>query len=224
MKNLKTYRLFEAKGPCWSGYKQIGTKMKKGRRVPNCVPEIEEGIDPKTLVSPSMSPIATYFETAQGSKYLLSQAGETKRWKSSHANTGGEDSGLKEWYPKSMFVPEGDINAIMAYEHLLDKGYKISLSKTQNGKMVWVIYKNNQWVPALYSDAYKNYVKLNPQMADKPLAFSSSSTPVMGYMAVEYKQDPSGIVRSFHPGSPVSKVMSIEQADPKDLTYFNISL
>ena len=24
--------------PCWDGYEMIGTKMKKGREVPNCVP------------------------------------------------------------------------------------------------------------------------------------------------------------------------------------------
>jgi|LakMenE01Jun11ns_1017448.scaffolds.fasta_scaffold8856725_2 hypothetical protein len=28
----------EAKG-CWDGYKQIGMKKKKGKMVPNCVPE-----------------------------------------------------------------------------------------------------------------------------------------------------------------------------------------
>ena len=33
----------EAKGPCWSGYKQVGMKKgKKGNRVPNCVPEVAE--------------------------------------------------------------------------------------------------------------------------------------------------------------------------------------
>jgi hypothetical protein len=26
-------------GPCWPGYKQVGTKMKNGKAVPNCVPE-----------------------------------------------------------------------------------------------------------------------------------------------------------------------------------------
>jgi hypothetical protein len=26
-------------GPCWPGYKQVGTKMKNGKEVPNCVPE-----------------------------------------------------------------------------------------------------------------------------------------------------------------------------------------
>lgn len=29
----------EAGDPCWTGYKQVGTKMKKGKAVPNCVPE-----------------------------------------------------------------------------------------------------------------------------------------------------------------------------------------
>ena len=30
--------LNENKGPCWPGYKQVGTKMKNGKKVPNCVP------------------------------------------------------------------------------------------------------------------------------------------------------------------------------------------
>ncbi len=25
--------------PCWSGYEQIGSKTKSGKKVPNCVPE-----------------------------------------------------------------------------------------------------------------------------------------------------------------------------------------
>jgi hypothetical protein len=34
------YEVFnEAADPCWTGYKQVGTKMKKGKAVPNCVPE-----------------------------------------------------------------------------------------------------------------------------------------------------------------------------------------
>lgn len=28
----------EKKGPCWPGYKQMGTKNKGGKQVPNCVP------------------------------------------------------------------------------------------------------------------------------------------------------------------------------------------
>ena len=34
------YEVFnEEADPCWTGYKQVGTKMKKGKAVPNCVPE-----------------------------------------------------------------------------------------------------------------------------------------------------------------------------------------
>jgi len=39
----------EAKGPCWTGYKQVGMKKKGNRMVPNCVPEetnIEEANKP----------------------------------------------------------------------------------------------------------------------------------------------------------------------------------
>ncbi len=27
------------KGPCWKNYEMVGTKMKNGREVPNCVPK-----------------------------------------------------------------------------------------------------------------------------------------------------------------------------------------
>ena len=38
--NILSYSEFitEKKGPCWPGYKQVGTKKKNGRIVPNCVP------------------------------------------------------------------------------------------------------------------------------------------------------------------------------------------
>jgi hypothetical protein len=41
IKNIIPYEKFinEKKDPCWPGYKQIGTKKKKGRIVPNCVKE-----------------------------------------------------------------------------------------------------------------------------------------------------------------------------------------
>lgn len=32
----------ENNGPCWPGYKQVGTKMKNGKAVPNCVPTSEK--------------------------------------------------------------------------------------------------------------------------------------------------------------------------------------
>jgi hypothetical protein len=41
---IKLLELLAEKAPCWKGYKQIGTKTKNGREVPNCVP-IKEGDD-----------------------------------------------------------------------------------------------------------------------------------------------------------------------------------
>jgi hypothetical protein len=41
---ILTYADFlkEKANPCWKGYKQIGTKKKNGRIVPNCVRESED--------------------------------------------------------------------------------------------------------------------------------------------------------------------------------------
>jgi hypothetical protein len=36
---ILSYKKFinEKKNPCWKGYKQLGTKIKNGREVPNCI-------------------------------------------------------------------------------------------------------------------------------------------------------------------------------------------
>jgi len=39
---ILTFDQMTESNPCWSGYKQLGTKMKGGRQVPNCVPVDEE--------------------------------------------------------------------------------------------------------------------------------------------------------------------------------------
>lgn len=45
MKHLKTFENFvkekSADDPCWDGYEMIGMKKKKGKEVPNCVPQEE---------------------------------------------------------------------------------------------------------------------------------------------------------------------------------------
>ena len=47
MKTIKDIRKTqEDKDPCWPGYKQVGTKMKNGKEVPNCVP-INEALEDK---------------------------------------------------------------------------------------------------------------------------------------------------------------------------------
>jgi len=48
MQSILRYQEFlneKDKNPCWSGYKQIGTKKKKGKIVPNCVKVNESSSD-----------------------------------------------------------------------------------------------------------------------------------------------------------------------------------
>lgn len=44
MKRIKTYEQLVEGNPCWKGYKQVGTKKKAGKIVPNCVPVVEEAV------------------------------------------------------------------------------------------------------------------------------------------------------------------------------------
>lgn len=37
------------KNPCWKGYKQLGIKNKKGKEVPNCIPESVDDIHGKVV-------------------------------------------------------------------------------------------------------------------------------------------------------------------------------
>lgn len=46
MKSFKSYLVAESsKDPCWKNYKQIGTKKKNGKEVPNCVPKESVELD-----------------------------------------------------------------------------------------------------------------------------------------------------------------------------------
>ena len=38
MKSFKEFITEKKDNPCWKGYEMVGTKMKNGKKVPNCVP------------------------------------------------------------------------------------------------------------------------------------------------------------------------------------------
>lgn len=78
------------KNPCWDGYEMIGTKMKNGKEVPNCVPiketeDVEEGST-----------------TAAGGEYAPPNAfaGSAKKWKKR--------------------IPKGYAEPSLYYERILD--------------------------------------------------------------------------------------------------------
>jgi len=68
MRMIKTYEQLHESTPCWSGYKQIGTKKKAGKTVPNCVPIAEELEEPESLETFSTNRLAGATKIAQGAK------------------------------------------------------------------------------------------------------------------------------------------------------------
>jgi len=68
MRTIKTYEQLHESTPCWSGYKQIGTKSKNGKTVPNCVPIAEELEEPESLEMFSTNRLAGASKIAQGAK------------------------------------------------------------------------------------------------------------------------------------------------------------
>jgi hypothetical protein len=65
---ILTFNQMMESNPCWSGYKQIGTKSKKGKTVPNCVPVDEELETAETLEEFSTNRLAGASKIAQGAK------------------------------------------------------------------------------------------------------------------------------------------------------------
>jgi len=102
IKESKTIQL--ENNPCWKNYQQIGTKMKDGKEVPNCVPKNEV----KEASSKSMpGQWVGYIETPKGDKLMgmFKSAMGAKQWLSKNSNkllnTDGVERvgimGIDEW-------------------------------------------------------------------------------------------------------------------------------
>ena len=102
IKESKTIQL--ENDPCWKNYQQIGTKMKDGKEVPNCVPKNEV----KEASSKSMpGQWVGYIETPKGDKLMgmFKSAMGAKQWLSKNSNkllnTDGVERvgimGIDEW-------------------------------------------------------------------------------------------------------------------------------
>jgi len=170
--------------------------------------QIDENVDLKDF---------TYFETSQGSKYVRKNStSQLRRIKSYHANTGGKDAGLHGWKQQSMFIDPKFEKEANSVQFLMGKGFKkIAVSKTQDGKIVLLIPKDNKWVPATWGDAYPNFTKNKPEYQTKPLAWEYSKEPTMGYHVVDFEIDSSRIIKDWHFGSPVSKIGPLSDEDAK---------
>ena len=180
------------------------------KRLPAILPQssLDENVNLKDF---------TYFETSQGSKYIRKNSTtQLRRIKSYHANTGGKDMGLHGWKQQSMFIDPKFEKEANSVQFLMGKGFKkIALSKTQDGKIVLLIPKDNKWVPATWGDAYPNFAKNKPDYKTKPLAWEYKKEPTMGYHVVDFEIDSSRIIKDWHFGSPVSKIGPLSDEDAK---------
>lgn len=169
------------------------------------------------ITSTTGNKVVYYFETGQGSKYLMTDKGETKRWKSEHLNTGGEDKGLKNWYQNSFFVdPEYEYEA-NSVQFLIDKGFKCALNKDK-GKITIYIIDNGKWRVGNMTDAYP---KSN---INKPLIFDYIDQPKNSFHVGEYNLNPDNFsIQSYHFGSPVTKIIKEEDISEEELKPFKKS-
>ena len=167
----------------------------------------------------------TFFKTSQGSKYIRMSDGRLRRWKSHHSNTGGEDKGLHGWSDMSIFVDPIYDKEANSPQFLIGKGFKIGLSKTQNGKMVVVIFDNGNWRPATWKDAYPGFIKINPENENKPLAWEYIKEPKVCYNVVDFNII-NNQLKSYHFGSEVSEVSEFTDEDKKLFfpSFFNMNL
>jgi hypothetical protein len=158
--------------------------------------------------------VVAYFETSQGSKYLITDKGETKRWKSIHSNTGQEDKDVKDWYQKSIFVkPEFEYQA-NSIQFLIDKRFRCGLNVKDKASVY--IVEDNKWRIASMKDAYP---KSN---IDKPLIFDYDKLTI-GYSVVEYNLNPDGFsIKKYHFGSPVTKIITADKISDAELKYFKM--
>lgn len=167
----------------------------------------------------------TFFKTEQGSKYIRLPDGRLRRWKSNHSNTGGEDMGLHKWSTQSLFVDpkyEYEANSI---QYLYDKGFKIALSKDDEGKMFPMIFVSDNWRPATWKDAYTVFSKQNVEKANKVLAWKFVKEPKVGYHVIDFdlKDNNTTILKGYHFGSKVSEISEFTNEDKKLFfpSYFN---
>lgn len=176
-----------------------------------------------SLKGPSGSPVKYFFKTSQGSMYILTEKGESRRIKSVHANTGGEDAGLHSWNQKCVFVPPEDEikgNSMQYLRNNYDGPVMLSVQKPN--KLTFLMIKNNQWSPVLFKDAYTKSSQ-DPKFQSKsndPMEFNYVKEPTMGYNVCEWNEKGNRLVSGYHFGSPVSEIKDINDVDPQILAGF----
>jgi hypothetical protein len=138
----------EMKEACWSGYKQVGTKDKNGKKVPNCVP-VNEGkeeycdscdrVKSKCVCSETKKVEATEATGSSSSGSYETNAAWAKstskkdwRGKSKTQIPGGKFVQVKKKCKKFPYCNQGDIKALKIFENDTIKKVITNISKKHN--------------------------------------------------------------------------------------------
>ena len=176
------------------------------------------GQDPRSFKSPNGGTPVSMIVTGQGSRYIIASDGMVLRLKSFHANTGGEDQGLKDWMQRIEFYDPADLPGgttfPMAVAKAVEKRLPVSLSKTQDGKRALLIYKNNQWQTAKISDVFKNVAT-----QDALIVSNFSTVPKLNWNPMDYNLSANKTLASVHPGSPVTHGVALNESVTNSLNW-----
>lgn len=175
-----------------------------------------------TLTGPSGSPVVYYFKTAQGSQYILTDKNESRRIKSFHANTGGEDQGLHDWYQQCVFVPPNYETQANSFQNIKSHNKGPILLGAKNNKLTFFMIKDNNWSPVLFSDAYKRAV-MHPNHQNKAkeiMEFPYTKQPMLGFSVAEWSNKSDNTINSYHYGSPVTEIKRIQDVNSTELQGF----
>lgn len=166
------------------------------------------GKDPSEFKSPNGGKPKMVIQTAQGSRYLITDDGMVLRHKSFHANTGGEDQGLQDWMQHIEFYEPTKIGGTtfpLIVSKAIEKGLPVALSTTQDGKRVLLIAVDGKWRAAKISDIFK-YVGPG---GDVTVVATYSKTPKLNWDPLDYNISANGALTNVHPGSPVTHGINV---------------
>lgn len=124
--------------PCWDGYKQVGTKMKNGKKVPNCVPSENSLIIKKS---------ETTFSTRQQARNIRSEALtliETANEFTTNTRRVNRRSAFRV-ISRSLHSSEGLPFSVRKHQALVDLSNYISLAK--HNKVVGLTACNTDLLP-----------------------------------------------------------------------------
>jgi len=188
----------------------VNTKKKSNEGVAEGLEHTFAGKDPMSFKSPKGGTPIMLIVTAQGSRYLITSDGMVLRNKSFHANTGGEDQGLKSWSGVIEFYDPaeqpGGVSFPLTVAKAVEKRLPVSLSKTADGKRALLIHDGSQWRIAKISDVYKHVAS-----QDAPIVATYSKTPKLNWNVLDYTLGPNNVLKSVHPGSPVTHGIRLGQ-------------